>query len=319
MPSPTSTPTPIHDHHIDEHSPHLQRQNSIPGTSSISPSVASGSGYFTFPVTYSVNGLLRRLSGDTIPSTMARKSSAGLGTQSSLPKSLSSSFSSWTARSSGRRSSSNSPTEPRSLSSSLHNTAYAPAPIPRTHSPFQPPPLTPLTLVGHANATPPEAKVLGTALAEEIRLLVPARLQLVEEWDLIFGLERDGVSLATLYSKCEAYRGKRGGFVLVVRDESGGVFGAFLTDAPHPSSHYYGTGECFLWRASILSSIPGLSSLPPPPSADTTNASRMTTLAHTNGDGSATPDRIRFKAFPYSGINDYMIFCQSDFLSVGGG
>ena len=31
------------------------------------------------------------------------------------------------------------------------------------------------------------------------------------------------------------------------------------------------------------------------------------------------PERIRFKAFPYSGVNDYMIFCQSDFLSIGGG
>jgi hypothetical protein len=46
----------------------------------------------------------------------------------------------------------------------------------------------------------------------------------------------------------------------------------------------------------------------------------MTTLmADTNGDGTTTADRIRFKAFPYSGVNDYMIFCQSDFLSVGGG
>ena len=35
--------------------------------------------------------------------------------------------------------------------------------------------------------------------------------------------------------------------------------------------------------------------------------------------GTSTPERIRFKAFPYSGINDYMIFCEHDFLSVGGG
>ena len=30
-------------------------------------------------------------------------------------------------------------------------------------------------------------------------------------------------------------------------------------------------------------------------------------------------DSIRFKAFPYSGINDYLIHCETDFLSVGGG
>jgi hypothetical protein len=35
--------------------------------------------------------------------------------------------------------------------------------------------------------------------------------------------------------------------------------------------------------------------------------------------GASTPERIRFKAFPYSGVNDYMIFCETGFLSVGGG
>ena len=90
--------------------------------------------------------------------------------------------------------------------------------------------------------------------------------------------------------------------------------------------------------------------LPPPPSADTTHAVRSTTLAsptskrfpkdalfaasqnhssssiNVNGNGYggansgySTPERIRFKAFPYSGVNDFMIYCQNDFLSVGGG
>ena len=35
--------------------------------------------------------------------------------------------------------------------------------------------------------------------------------------------------------------------------------------------------------------------------------------------GTSTPDLIRFKAFPYSGVNDYLIFCEQSFLSVGGG
>jgi hypothetical protein len=53
----------------------------------------------------------------------------------------------------------------------------------------------------------------------------------------------------------------------------------------------------------------------------------MTTLAHLSAkdglvahdSGTSTPDRIRFKAFPYSGVNDYMIFCEQGYLSVGGG
>lgn len=205
---------------------------------------------------------------------------------------------------------------------------------PRRHaSPFQPPPLTPLTLNGYKPSTPQSAKLLPRALAEEIRLLVPPRLQLVDEWNLTYSLEQNGVSLATLYDKSDDYRGKRGGFVLVIRDGNGGVFGAYLSDAPHPASHFYGTGECFLWRAHTLPSIPTLSSLPLPPSADTTNAQRMTTLAHTKNSnslsppiseqgsrsGTTTPEGIRFKAFPYSGVNDYMIFCEQGYLSVGGG
>lgn len=30
-------------------------------------------------------------------------------------------------------------------------------------------------------------------------------------------------------------------------------------------------------------------------------------------------DHLRFKAFPYSGINDYLMLCETGFLSIGGG
>lgn len=133
------------------------------------------------------------------------------------------------------------------------------------------------------------------------------------------------------------------------------IFGAYLTDAPHPSPSYYGTGECFLWRASVLPAASLLMNLPPPPSEsdDATLPGRSTTIASptshsfsptrtsnrlapprssdatksseptTPRDASPTPSlqeqRIRFKAFPYSGINDYLIFCENSYLSVGGG
>lgn len=281
----------------------------------------------------------------------------------------------------------------------------------RTASPFQPPPLTPLTLtisdLNHeSESTSLQQQHLTRALAEEIRLLVPARLQLVDTWRLAYSLDRDGASLSTLFANCRdfAQRSPRAGFVLVVRDASpngGAMFGAYMTDPPHPDSHYYGTGECFLWRASVLpppnklglgigqmGAVAGggaagasgagsenlppemleLAGLPPPPSADTTNAGRSTTLrgdsehshssSHTttsstatnnlidfndntntpthltplppqpprsqnqtptNTSGTSTPERIRFKAFPYSGVNDYMMFCETGFLSLGGG
>lgn len=109
-----------------------------------------------------------------------------------------------------------------------------------------------------------------------------------------------------------------------------------MTEAPHPDAHYYGTGECFLWRATVLSPS-SLHHLPLPPSADTTNMQRTTTIGTSDPSspnpsgnslappallapsGASTPERIRFKAFPYSGVNDYMMLCDAGFLSVGGG
>lgn len=199
-------------------------------TSPFSPSAAAG--YFAFPVAYSVNGLLRRLSNDpqsqNAPKStgMRKKSDSSSVRTGSLPRTLSNSFA-WATRSSSR-SGTSTPTA-SSFSQSAYSQGgigYAPAPIPRTYSPFQPPPLTPLQL---STGSPSDQQqedsdiILSTALAEEIRLLVPAALQLVDTWSLVFGLERDGVSLATLYSLCEEYRGKRGGFVLLVKDEGGSV------------------------------------------------------------------------------------------------
>jgi hypothetical protein len=237
---------------------------------------------------------------------------------------------------------------------SLAPGVYTPARAPAM-PPYTPPPLTPLTLRSPNLISP----ILTRQLAEEIRLLVPTRLELVDTWRLLFSLERDGSSLATLYSSLDNYRGLRGGFVLVVKDAGGNVFGAYLNEVPRPTNgHYMGTGECFLWRCTVLPTLAtamklassmgtlagelggDLAWLPPPPSEDTTHAQRMTTLGglgtkktHTRGlmdegsasgtatprSGTSTPDRIRFKAFPYSGINDYMIFCEQGMLSIGGG
>ncbi|KAJ2983986.1 hypothetical protein NQ176_g301 [Zarea fungicola] len=188
-----------------------------------------------------------------------------------------------------------------------------------TASPFRPPPLDPIVLHGYKQNTPTSSRLLNTSVAEEIRSMVPERLRIVEDWNLVYSLEQDGSSLSTLYQKCRAYEGRRVGFVLVVQDQEGGTFGAYLSEFPHPAPSYYGNGECFLWRVSMLAS------LPLPPSADTTNLTRSTTLAmnpSAHRDGASTPgslETIRFKAFPYSGLNDFYINCETSFLSVGSG
>ncbi|KAL2024804.1 hypothetical protein VTK56DRAFT_5625 [Thermocarpiscus australiensis] len=208
----------------------------------------------------------------------------------------------------------------------------------RTASPMRPPPLEPLQLHGFSDDTRADARLLTAPIAEEIRIMVPARLSIADEWNLVYSLHQDGASLATLYEKCARYQGKRVGFVLCVKDCEGGIFGAYLSDFPHPSPKYFGTGECFLWRASVLAP------LPPPPSAidnstTSTIASRTTTIpassistpekpssspcSSSSRRATPTPTQqppsIRFKAFPYSGVNEYYMQCEAHFLSLGAG
>ncbi|KAG6041830.1 hypothetical protein E4U41_001301 [Claviceps citrina] len=183
-------------------------------------------------------------------------------------------------------------------------------------SPFRPPPLEPLVLHGYRAGTPNQSRLLTAAVAEEIRAMIPERLRIADSWRLIYSLEEDGASLSTLYQKCRSYEGRRAGFVLVVKDQEGGIFGAYLSEHPRPAPSYFGNGECFLWRASTLAS------LPLPPSADTTQLTRSTTLAAQtpSESGTSSPaEFIRFKAFPYSGLNDCYINCETGFLSVGSG
>lgn len=314
---PTSSPYPLHNPTSASPSHHHRSQTSTPPPSSgsHSPTAASStsaSSYLPSALTYTVSSLLRRMNSSPSASTSPTPMTSSMHSDHSFHQS-----------------------HPPALGA-----IYTPPPVQRQPSPFQPPPLTPLTLSGHHATTSPTARLLTRSLAEEIRLLVPPRLQLQETWHLAYSLEQDGVSLATLYKKCAllAEDHRRGGWVLVVRDAVGGIFGAYLSDPPRPSPHYYGTGECFLWRASILSSnmnpVLGMMNLPPPPSADTTNMQRSTTIASSSlgvgkgerrdgsgsGSGRSTPGTsIRFKAFPYSGVNDYLILCEPHFLSVGGG
>lgn len=108
-------------------------------------------------------------------------------------------------------------------------------------SPFRPPPLEPLVLHGHCGSTPScPSGLLTAAVAEEIRTMVPERLRIAEDWRLIYSLEQDGASLATLYHRCRVFEGHRAGFVLVVKDQDGGVSVMFLGSSflSYLSLHY---------------------------------------------------------------------------------
>lgn len=171
-----------------------------------------------------------------------------------------------------------------------------------TQTSFSAPPLTPLTLEGYREHT--KIRLLSPQLAEEIRHLLPLRLQLYDTWRLCYSLEQHGVSLTTLYNMSVPPRGtSRPGYILIVEDKLGGIFGAYMNEYPHPTKNgrYYGNGECFLWKSKVINSTPLASSISLPDTASIKSVN------------------IQFKAFPYTGINDYMILCDPGFLSVGGG
>ncbi|CAK7273912.1 oxidation resistance protein 1 [Sporothrix epigloea] len=226
---------------------------------------------------------------------------------------------------------------------------YTP-PMAHSVSLLQPPPLEPLILKGFSPDTPVSARILTASIAEEIRIMVPERLRIEEDWQLAYSLDQDGASLATLYEKMHKYGEHRIGFVLAIKDKDRGIFGAYLTERPHPSPHYFGTGECFLWKASLLNPLPPLpfasalsttqtstamsalpthstttAAAPSPTSKDDKLISGRDSIPSAHPPDLPAPTlpppspSIRFSAFPYSGVNEYFVYCEVHSLSVGGG
>ncbi|OBA21856.1 TLD-domain-containing protein [Metschnikowia bicuspidata var. bicuspidata NRRL YB-4993] len=190
------------------------------------------------------------------------------------------------------------------------------------------PPLLDLGLHGYASGT--HRRLMDAELAANLRSLMPARLQLYDDWHLLYSLEQDGISLNTLYRHSspehqraqrqkqqnhgyaenvvkamvlfqtpgvDAARGTRPhGYVLVIEDEKRNKFGCFLNEhlRPHDHRRYYGNGECFLWKCEWFDR-------------------HQLGPAH----GLDPRRRQRFKAFVYTGVNDNVVYSNHDFIAVG--
>lgn len=187
-----------------------------------------------------------------------------------------------------------------------------------TPSEYSLPPLSDLQLVGYSDHT--KHRLLDPELAGNIRSLMPARVQLYDQWELVYLLEQHGILLNLLYRNCNpdnqmkqlkmnktkatvhdpgyaeavvtnmvAFDSKPTGsrphgYVMVIEDEHGNRFGCYLNEylRAQDLKRYYGNGECFLWKCE-----------------------------HWN------KDNARFKAFPYTGLNDNIVYSNHDFISVG--
>lgn len=131
--------------------------------------------------------------------------------------------------------------------------------------------------------------VLTENIAELIRPYLPRRYRVAQKWILLYSLDQHGVSLTTMYSLMRDYDGP---CMMIIKDAEGQVFGSYLSHPLSSQSHYYGTGECFLWKLSSNSN---------------------------NKTSCPKKDVPKVKAYPWTGKNDYMILSDSGFIAIGGG
>ncbi|KIM37742.1 hypothetical protein M413DRAFT_448260 [Hebeloma cylindrosporum] len=144
-------------------------------------------------------------------------------------------------------------------------------------------------LLGRKPATTP---ILTPELAGRIRPQLPALSRLSKSWSLIYSLDQDGISLNTLYNRCEAHATHKPGpgeiarsnsaMLVVIQDANGAIFGVWLAEGIRlnkGSKGYFGGGESFLWKYAELT----------------------------------------FKIFKCTGKNNYVAFCEPEYISFGGG
>ena len=86
------------------------------------------------------------------------------------------------------------------------------------------------------------SEILNEPQLRELHSALPYYHQYVN-LKLIYSISRDGCALKTFYQKSEGINNS----ILVVKDDTGNVFGAYSSEQFEPSGKFYGTGECFLF------------------------------------------------------------------------
>ncbi|KAG8215521.1 TLD-domain-containing protein [Butyriboletus roseoflavus] len=145
-------------------------------------------------------------------------------------------------------------------------------------------------LVGRREGT---VRVLSEEIADLLRPHLPALTKLPRHWTLLYSLDQHGISLNTLYARCEpripsrAHPNPPKGGLLVIQDAHDAVFGAWLSEGVKlEKGGYYGSGESFLWRYH------------PPLEGERQG---------------------RLDVYTWTGTNEYVSLCEPGFISFGGG
>lgn len=151
-------------------------------------------------------------------------------------------------------------------------------------------------------------RLITPDMCDQLRSLMPTRVQLYTEWELLYSLEQHGSSLKSLYDHVspQSTTPMRVGYVIVIKDRKNGIFGGYTNEPFHPTENrrYYGNGECFLWR---LDKVPHLTICD--------GGKRSDSHIKQNQEEHVW----QFRGYPYTGLNEFAIYCQSGFLSMGAG
>ncbi|CEP62439.1 Oxr1p LALA0_S05e05688g [Lachancea lanzarotensis] len=159
--------------------------------------------------------------------------------------------------------------------------------------------LPPVTLHGYINTT--RNRLLSPDICDELRNLMPTRIQLYSDWHLLYSLQQHGASLQSLFGRTASDKAipARIGYVILIEDRKGGLFGGYCNEPPRPSDskRYYGNGECFLWRLERVASVD-------------------------LGDGkprTGENDGWRFRGYPFTGLNHFVMHSTAHYFSMGAG
>ncbi|KAF9494142.1 TLD-domain-containing protein [Pleurotus eryngii] len=142
-----------------------------------------------------------------------------------------------------------------------------------------------IELIGRWGSTD---EVLSTGLADLIRPHLPALSRLSRKWNLVYSLDQHGISLNTLYDRCERLGQTKTstgttnrGALIAIKDSGNVVFGAWMGEGIRMTKGrgYYGSGESFLWRFA----------------------------------------NHKLDVYKWTGKNGYVTLCESGFISFGGG
>lgn len=176
-------------------------------------------------------------------------------------------------------------------------------------------------------STPANAPLLLTeSVANELSNYLPPSL-LLRTWKLGFCTQLHGLSFSTFFRRL----GGLGPCVIFISDTRGTLFGGFCSVSLRESSHYYGTGECFVFTFKKAENNGDNKYRPvaetqeekakegePAKQEDAASPTDVSGM-WTTSDGSTAKECKTVAAYSWTKQNSFFVFSSSKTVAFGGG